>query len=269
MKEKAVPVCLTVAGSDSGGGAGIQADLKAFRAFGVHGTSAVTCLTAQNPDSVTGVEPVSPGFVSRQIETVCDFFRVSAVKTGMVYSPDIISAVAGAIEKAGISQVVIDPVMVATSGARLLSRDALQSLAADLLPLATVITPNTEEAQILWEHPVSTIADMEEAALEISRKYRAACVIKGGHEVAGGEGDCVDVLGLDGKTNAFRVSRVEGVDSHGSGCAFASSIAACLAKGLDVREAVESAKHYINQAISFGRLIGPRRFLDLNLSAER
>lgn len=257
------PVCLTVAGSDSGGGAGIQADLKAFAAFGAHGTSAVTCLTAQNPDQVPGVFPVDPDFVALQIRTVCEFFPVAAIKTGMVYSSDIIQAIAEEADRAVVEALVVDPVMVATSGARLLTEDALRAMQELLLPLASVVTPNVDEAEMLCGTSIAGVERMVSAAREIAGRFKAACVIKGGHERQGTADTALDILCVDGQIHRFQTPRVKGVDSHGSGCAFASAIAAGLAKGMTVVEAVGAAKEYICAAIDGSVFIGSRRFLSL------
>ncbi|MFW6151407.1 MAG: bifunctional hydroxymethylpyrimidine kinase/phosphomethylpyrimidine kinase [Verrucomicrobiota bacterium] len=234
-------VCLTVAGSDSGGGAGIQADLKAFAALGVHGASAVTCLTAQNPDQVSGVFPVDPGFVALQIRTVCDFFSVSAVKTGMVYSSEIIQAVAEEVDRSGIAALVVDPVMVSTSGARLLSEDALESLMELLIPRAAVVTPNVAEAEIIGACRIRSIEAMEKTASRIADRFGVACVVKGGHSVGDSRDIAVDVMSFEGRNSRFSLPRAQGVDTHGSGCAFASAIAAGLAVGKSKEQAVAGA----------------------------
>lgn len=257
------PVCLTIAGSDSGGGAGIQADLKAFAAFGVHGASAITCVTAQNPGTVSGVSPLDADFIKMQVNTVCDFFPVAAVKTGMVYSSSIIESVAEAIKESGVKKIVVDPVMVATSGSRLLSEEALRALQETLLGLATVVTPNVDEAEILLKRPISNLEDMEMAAKDISDRFQVDCVVKGGHEREGTGTTAVDILCVDGAIQRFTEPRSLQVDSHGSGCAFASAIAACLALDMSVAESVAAAKEYIQKAIHSGRRIGDKIFLAL------
>ena len=176
LERKAV---LTIAGSDSGGGAGIQADLLTFAALGVFGTSALTCVTAQNPRGVTGVAALDPDLVARQIAAVCDAFPVEAAKTGMLYSAPIIHAVAAAASRIPI--LVVDPVMVAASGAQLLEPEAVDTLCGELIPQARVITPNLDEAKILCGHPIASVGQMREAARELSERFEVGVVIKGGH----------------------------------------------------------------------------------------
>jgi hydroxymethylpyrimidine/phosphomethylpyrimidine kinase len=181
VPRSALPVALTIAGSDSGGGAGVQADLKTFEALGAFGTSAITCITAQNPDGVAGVAALDPAMVALQIRTVCAGFPVAAAKTGMLYAADLIQAVARTVQTCRIPLLVVDPVMVATSGARLLREDAVAVLCRRLLPRATVITPNLPEAEILWGRPIRTHDDQRRAARELGRRFGCGCVVKGGH----------------------------------------------------------------------------------------
>jgi hydroxymethylpyrimidine/phosphomethylpyrimidine kinase len=250
---KKLPVVMTIAGSDSGGGAGIQADLKAFTALGAFGTSAITCLTAQNPSEVRGILAVTPAMVTLQVETICAFFRVAAVKTGMLYSAAIIEAVARTIKRRRIPWLVVDPVMIATSGARLLRRDAVSALCNRLLPLANVITPNLPEAEVLYCHTIGNLRDLESAARAIGTRYRAACVVKGGH-LPGNE--VVDVLFSAGHIYRFRSARLQRyaqhcgparlrVATHGTGCMFSAALTALLARGVDLPEAIRVAKHYV------------------------
>ena len=235
------PVVMTIAGSDSGGGAGIQADLKAFAALGTFGTSAITCLTAQNPSEVRGILAVTPAMVTLQMETICAFFRVAAAKTGMLYSAAIIEAVARTIKHRRIPWLVVDPVMIATSGARLLRRDAARALRNRLLPLANVITPNLPEAEALCGHAIGNLRDMESAAHEIGTRYHTACVIKGGHL----PGQTVtDVLCHSGHIYRFRSTRLR-VTTHGTGCMFSAALTALLARGIDLPKAIRMAKHYV------------------------
>ena len=238
---KKFPVVMTIAGSDSGGGAGIQADLKAFTALGTFGTSAITCLTAQNPSEVRGILAVTPAMVTLQVETICAFFRVAAAKTGMLYSAAIIEAAARTIKRRRIPWLVVDPVMIATSGARLLRRDAVSALCNLLLPIANVITPNLPEAEALCGQAIGTLRDMESAAREIGARYRAACVVKGGH-LPGNE--VVDVLFSAGRIIRFQSARLQ-VATHGTGCMFSAAITALLARGADLPEAIRGAKHYV------------------------
>ena len=239
---KKFPVVMTIAGSDSGGGAGIQADLKAFTALGAFGTSAITCLTAQSPSEVRGILAVTPAMVKLQMTTICAFYRVAAAKTGMLYSAAIIEAVARTIKRRRIPWLVVDPVMIATSGTRLLRRDAARALANRLLPLADVITPNLPEAEALCGQTIGSMQDMESAAREIGARYHAACVVKGGHL----PGQTVtDVLYHSGHIYSFRSTRLRG-STHGTGCMFSAALTALLARGVDLPEAIRRAKHYVH-----------------------
>jgi len=237
-----IPTVLSIAGSDPSGGAGIQADLKAFTALGAFGTSAITCLTAQNPSEVRGILAVTPDMVTLQVETICAFFRVAAAKTGMLYSAAIIAAVARTIKRRRIPWLVVDPVMIATSGARLLRRDAVSALCNRLLPMADVITPNLPEAEALCGQTIGNRQDMESAAREIGARYRTACVVKGGH-LPGNK--VVDVLFYAGRIHSFRSARLR-VATHGTGCMFSAALTALLARGIDLPEAVRVAKHYVH-----------------------
>lgn len=251
---------LTIAGSDSGGGAGIQADLKAFNELKVFGATAITCITAQNPDGVLDVQAVDPRMVELQVQAVCDYFPVAAVKTGMLYSVPVVLAVVKSIEKAGIPNLVVDPVMVATSGARLLSEDAVEVLCAKLLPMARVITPNVPELEILSNSKVRTLDDMRAAAQKVGEKYKVAVAAKGGHldedsglgrEIGGQGGGCiVDVLWMDGELIEFSGVRVDVDSTHGTGCSFSAALAASLAYGRTLQESVQIAKGYVARYIS-------------------
>ena len=245
------PVVMTIAGSDSGGGAGIQADLRAFSALGTSGTSAITCITAQNPSEVRGVLPVEPDIVALQIETVCDGFSVAAAKTGMLYSADIIRAVVSAVDKCGLTTLVVDPVMVATSGAKLLRDDAVAALRADLIPRAKIITPNLPEAEILWGHSIGSDGDIERAAREIASEFGTACVLKGGHiAMNAGAGTILDVLCLHGEILRFEGPRADTTETHGTGCMFSAALTASLAKGQSVPDAVAAAKDYVRSVLA-------------------
>jgi hydroxymethylpyrimidine/phosphomethylpyrimidine kinase len=240
------PVALTVAGSDSGGGAGIQADLKTFAALGVYGVSAITAVTAQNTRGVSAVEALSPGIVSAQIAAVVEDFPVAAVKTGMLANTGIIGAVARVLRVSRVGPLVVDPVMVAKSGDRLLDSDALAALTRDLLPLAAVVTPNLPEAEVLTGMAVRTLEDQREAARRIVRLGARAVVVKGGHSAST---DIVDVL-FDGQTfTEFRAERVAGTSTHGTGCTFSAAIAAQLALGKTLADAVPLAQAYVATAI--------------------
>jgi hydroxymethylpyrimidine/phosphomethylpyrimidine kinase len=240
------PVVLSIAGSDSGGGAGVQADLKAIMAMGAWGATAVTCLTAQNLDGVRSVQPTDPVILADQIDAVCEGFPVRAIKTGMLYSSELIEVVVDRITHHPPVPLVADPVMVATSGARLLQADAVDTMRRALLPLATLVTPNLHEAAILANREVGDLASMADAALAIHSLGAAAVLVKGGHL----SGDAVDLL-FDGvELRELRARRVasRGAD-HGTGCTLASAIAAGLALGLPLYDATSAAKSLLGDAL--------------------
>ena len=240
------PVVLTIAGSDSGGGAGIQADLKAIAAMGAWGATAVTCLTSQNLDGVRSVQPTDPAILADQIDAVREGFPVRAVKTGMLYSSELIQIVVDRITHHPPVPLVVDPVMVATSGARLLRDDAVATLRDHLLPLATLVTPNLHEAAILAAREVRSVPEMRDAAVAINQLGGAAVLVKGGHLA----GDAVDVL-FDGEQfHELHARRIpsSGAD-HGTGCTLASAIAAGLALGLGLPDAVSAAKRLLTDAL--------------------
>ena len=242
-----MPVLLTIAGSDSGGGAGLQADLKTAEALGVFGTSAVTAVTAQNTRGVTAVEVLPAAAVRAQIDAVAGDFAVGATKLGMLATAEIARAVADAVRAHRLRPLVVDPVMVATSGDLLLERDAVDAYRERLLPLATVLTPNTHEAQALTGVVVETLADARAAAAELRAMGAAAVLVKGGH--LDGEADAVDLLlDADGE-RLYRARRLDTTSTHGTGCTLASAIAAHLALGLGLRDAVGRAKAYLTEAL--------------------
>jgi hydroxymethylpyrimidine/phosphomethylpyrimidine kinase len=244
---------LTIAGSDSGGGAGIQADLKTFAAHGVYGTSAITAATAQNTLGVTAVHALPADMVTAQIEAVASDIGVDAVKTGMLATAAIVEAVAAAIEALDLPFVVVDPVMVAKSGDRLLDDEARAAIRTELLPRAYVVTPNIPEAETLTGCVVRTPEDAREAARRLYKLGSRAVVIKGGH-LHGPE--VVDLL-YDGRTfHALRGPRIVSPNTHGTGCTFASAIAAGLATGVALEDAVARAKRYVAGAIANGPAIG-------------
>ena len=257
------PVALTIAGSDSGGGAGIQADLKTFAAIGVFGTTAITCITAQTPSEVTAIEAVDPELVRQQIRAVSNGFPIAAAKTGMLYSAEIIKAVAQADINHGIPILVVDPVMVAASGARLLKSDAVEALGHELLPKARVVTPNLPEAEILCGYPISNRDDLGRAARTIGEKFDIACVVKGGH-LAGD--DVYDVLFEDGDVRYFARPRVPANETHGCGCMFSAALTAYLAQGELLSDAVRSAKELVSRALETAPRIG--HHYPLNFSAS-
>jgi len=245
-------VALTIAGSDSGGGAGIQADLKTFAAFGVFGTSAITAVTAQNTVGVRGVAVIAPEMVAAQIDAVLEDIGADAAKIGMLATASVASAVADAVERHQLRRLVLDPVMVATSGDRLLDESAVGVLRERLLSLATVVTPNVEEVRILTGVEVRTPADLAIAARELVARGARAALVKGGHL----DGPAVDVL-WDGTTiTEFVADRVAGRSMHGTGCTLSAAITAGLATGLDLVAAARQAKDYVTRAIAEAPQLG-------------
>ncbi|MDR1625521.1 MAG: bifunctional hydroxymethylpyrimidine kinase/phosphomethylpyrimidine kinase [Spirochaetia bacterium] len=240
---------LTIAGSDSGGGAGIQADLKTFSANGCYGMSVVAALTAQNTAEVTGIFPVPPEFVARQIDAVMTDIGTDAVKIGMLHSPDLIAVVAERLAYYRAKNIVVDPVMVSKSGARLLQRDAVEALKTRLFPLAALITPNLPEASDLLGRPVEKAGDMEAACRDLAALGPGAVLLKGGH-LDGGQSP--DLLYCGGGFSFFDSRRIQTRNTHGTGCTLSSAIASGLAKGMDVASAVGAAKKYIGGAIEAG-----------------
>ena len=244
---------LSIAGSDSSGGAGIQADIKTIQAHHLFAQTAITALTAQNTTGVYGVLDVDPAFVAQQIDVVFDDIRPDAVKIGMVSSPAIVDAIVTALARNGATNIVVDPVMVATSGSELSSNEAVVALREKLIPLATVITPNMPEAEVLFGAHIENAADQERAAIEIARATGVAVLVKGGH----GENDANDVLARpDGTVTWFEGERVDTANTHGTGCTLSSAIACGLAVGKPLDEAVKSAKDYIIGALSAGLDLG-------------
>lgn len=237
---------LTIAGSDSSGGAGIQADLKTMLANGVYGMSAVTALTAQNTTGVAGILEVTPEFLAQQLDCVFTDIKPDAVKIGMVSSAALIEVIADKLRQYHAENIVVDPVMVATSGSRLISEEAIETLKEKLLPLADLLTPNLPEAEVLCGWSIRTPEQMEQAAEEISRHYRCAVLCKGGHRL----NDANDLLFRDGVSRWFRGKRIYNPNTHGTGCTLSSAIASNLARGLEIEEAVERAKAYLSEALS-------------------
>jgi hydroxymethylpyrimidine/phosphomethylpyrimidine kinase len=250
-KRPSLPVALTIAGSDSGGGAGIQADLKTFVALGVHGTSAITCITAQNPKGVYGIQACSVEIVRRQIEAVFSELRPAAVKTGMLYSAAIIRVVAEFFRRRQGVPLVVDPVMVSTSGAELLGAAGVKALCGKLLDLATVITPNLDEAGILVGEKLTCVTDLRAAARVLYGRFGCAVLVKGGH--LRGLKEAVDIF-YDGRQELLLSAPfIRGVSTHGTGCTYSAAIAGYLARGCALRRAVQRAKEYITQAIARSR----------------
>jgi hydroxymethylpyrimidine/phosphomethylpyrimidine kinase len=272
---KTLPIALTIAGSDSGGGAGVQADLKTFAALGVHGTSAIACLTAQNPKRVIGVEACSPKMLRQQIEAVFAELKPAAVKTGMLFTAENILVVAEFFRggtpvsdparpgwrfetsRAGGRRsvpLIVDPVMVSTSGARLLQPAAEKILKEKLLPLAALVTPNLDEAEILADQKISTPEDLRAAAKKIHARYGCAVLVKGGHLKNCRE--AIDVF-FDGETELLLSAPfVKNVSTHGTGCTYSAAICAALALGHDLPRAVEVGKNFITQAIANSYQLG-------------
>jgi len=244
------PVALTIAGSDSGGGAGIQADLKTFAALGVFGTSAITALTAQNTAGVRGVHPVPAPFVVAQIEAVLDDLPVAAVKTGLLATAEIVRAVAKLAAARRLPRLVVDPVLVASSGDRLLEPEAERRYVEELLPHASVVTPNLKEAEVLLNRPITTLSDQREAAAELGALGPSTVVVKGGHAVSDTPGEAVEVVWRDGTVRELRMPRVDTPNNHGSGCSFASAIAALLAQDQPIEPAITEAKLFVWRAVS-------------------
>ena len=244
--------CLTIAGSDSSGGAGIQADLKTMTVNGVYAMSVITALTAQNTLGVSGIIDVSPEFIISQMDAVFTDIYPDAIKIGMVSSPEIVEAIAKSLEKYEAKNIVLDPVMVATSGAVLLKEEAMDSLINRLIPLADVITPNIPEGEILAGMKIENEDDMKKAAKTIGEKYNCAVLLKGGHKV----NDANDLLYRKGDFKWFLSERIDNNNTHGTGCTLSSAIAANLAKGEDLDQAIKNAKEYLTGALRAGLNLG-------------
>ncbi len=258
MNEPLRPVALTIAGSDSGGGAGIQADIKTFHALGVFGTSAITAITAQNTLGVSRVHPVPLEIVRAQVEAVASDLRPAAVKSGMLATRSLVETVAGAIESEGPWPYVLDPVMVATSGDRLLEADAVNAVAGTLLPLASLVTPNLEEARILTGLPIEDDAGQGTAARRLVEMGAGSALVKGGHRTGA---EVVDVL-FDGRREfVWRRARIGTTSTHGTGCTLSAAVTAGLARGAPLPAAVEGALRFVERAIrtapGLGRGHGP------------
>jgi hydroxymethylpyrimidine/phosphomethylpyrimidine kinase len=247
-----VPVALTVAGSDCSAGAGIQADLKTFTALGVYGLTAVTCIVAEVPGKVSRIEPVTARMVREQLEVLLKNFRVGAIKTGLLCSAEIVSAIAQAIQDgekktARSIPVVVDPVMVATSGDKLLESEAVEAYKNNLFPLATLMTPNLIEAALLLETTINDRRQMEGAAKALAKKYHASILLKGGHL----RGDnAIDLLFHEGELTEFSAPFVRGVETHGTGCTYSAAITAGLASGFSLEQAIKRAKKFVTESIA-------------------
>ena len=247
-----VPVALTVAGSDCSAGAGIQADLKTFTALGVYGLTAVTCIVAEVPGKVSRIEPVTARMVREQLEVLLKNFRVGAIKTGLLCSAEIVCAVAQTIQAGGKKTTrsipfVVDPVMIATSGDNLLEPEAVEAYKNKLFPLATLITPNLDEAALLLETTIDDRRQMASAAKGLAKKYHASILLKGGHL----RGDnAIDLLFHQGELTEFSAPFVRGVETHGTGCTYSAAITAGLASGFSLEQAIKRAKKFVTESIA-------------------
>jgi hydroxymethylpyrimidine/phosphomethylpyrimidine kinase len=258
---------LSIAGSDSCGGAGIQADIKTMTMNGVYAMSAITALTAQNTTGVRDIMEASPEFLAEQLDAVFEDIYPDAVKIGMVSSAELIRTIAAKLKEYGAKNIVVDPVMVATSGARLIKEEAIDTLTKELLPLATVTTPNVPEAEILSGMEINSQADMELAAKKISESFGCAVLLKGGHSI----NDANDLLYADGQIKWFEGKRIDNPNTHGTGCTLSSAIASNLAKGYSLESSVKRAKDYISGALAamldLGKGSGPMKHA-FDLSGE-
>ena len=265
METKTMKTALSIAGSDSSGGAGIQADIKTMTMNGVYAMSAITALTAQNTMGVTGIMEVTPEFLAEQINAVFEDIRPDAVKIGMVSSAGLIKVIAERLRHYRTENIVVDPVMVATSGSRLMQTEAVSTLIEELLPLATLVTPNIPEAEVLAGRSIGSREDMLGAAKYIGETYGCAVLLKGGHSI----NDANDLLYADGKCRWFEEKRIDNPNTHGTGCTLSSAIASNLAKGFSLEESVQRAKEYISGALAamldLGQGSGPMNHgFDLN-----
>jgi hydroxymethylpyrimidine/phosphomethylpyrimidine kinase len=269
-----LPVMLTIAGSDSGGGAGIQADLKTFAALGTYGTSAITAITAQNPEGVTAIQGIEPAVVGAQIDAVGGYFSVGAAKTGMLFSTEIIEAVAAAYPRlrtsaqspqgARVPPLVVDPVMVATSGAKLLNDDAIGALRERILPLATLVTPNMDEAALLSGREVTREEHLEPAARAIHDRFGVPVLVKGGHLPNAEE--VLDTLFDGADLYVYRAPRMAGVNTHGTGCTLAAAIAVYLMRGYGVLDAVNEGREYLTRTFANAIPVGSAVALNHNFA---
>ncbi|MEY3000352.1 MAG: hypothetical protein RL648_566 [Verrucomicrobiota bacterium] len=258
--ENETPVVLSVAGSDSGGGAGIQADLLTITANGAFGTTAITCLTAQNPDGVSAIEAMPAAFVREQMEQVDRYFNVRVLKTGMLFSSEIIEVVAAFIAARPALKAVVDPVMVATSGAVLLQTEAIEALRTQLLPKAHLVTPNLDEAAVLLGSRPRDVDEMGAAARALATSLQTAVLLKGGHLEAGDE--LVDILAHpDGRLHSFKNPRLRQLHTHGSGCTLASAIAARMACGSPIEMAIREALTYLHHGMRAPLVLNGKAFI--------
>lgn len=261
---------LTIAGSDSSGGAGIQADIKTMTVHGVYAMSAITALTAQNTTGVSGIYEVSPEFLAKQLDSIFTDIPPHAVKVGMVSSAELVRVIAQKLQEYGAKKIVVDPVMVSTSGSRLISEDAVETLGRELFPIADLLTPNIPEAEVLTGMSIRTPEEMEQAARRIGERFDCAVLCKGGHQVNSAN----DFLWQKSGGCWFYGERIQNPNTHGTGCTLSSAIASNLAKGLTLEEAVKRAKQYLSGALSamldLGKGSGPldHMFAIHNIDAE-
>jgi len=256
---KSLPAVLTIAGSDSGGGAGVQADLKTFAALDVFGTCAIACVTAQNPSKVSRIYAIEPRMVAEQIMMVCSGFSLAAAKIGMLYSEPVIRAVAQCVSQYRIPNLVVDPVMMSSSLDQLLRPDSVSVLCWEIITKAVVVTPNLVEAEVLFGRPIPSLEAAKEAARDIAERFKTACVVKGGHlkpESKKAGKTVVDVLYLKGKIHEFKCPRVDVTETHGTGCTFSAALTAYLAKGKTLPKAVEEAQQYVHDALKNSVSVG-------------
>lgn len=244
---------LTIAGSDCSGGAGVQADIKTITAHKLYALSVITALTAQNTMGVYGVSDVAPEFVEAQMRACFEDIVPDAVKIGMISNAQIASCIAGLLSDLGAKNIVLDPVMVATSGGKLIQTDAIAVLKEELFSLSTIITPNINEAQVLVDGKIEDIEDMQQAARELGEKYNTAVLIKGGHL---GENDATDVLFYEGNFSVFSANKISTKNTHGTGCTLSSAIACNLANGKDLVQAVQNAKNFVATALKSDIKVG-------------
>ena len=261
----AVPAVLSIGGSDCCGAAGIQADIKTFAAFGVYGATAVTCMIAQQPGGGDEIRNVDPEFVVRQIRAACETFPVAAVKTGILQSAEMVRAVAAAIVAQGIPVLVVDPVMFSSSGARVMSDDAIGILRAELLPQARVVTPNVREAEILAGRSISNTDDLRLAAREICERFDVACIAMGGGLVGD---EILDVLYDENEEFIMRSPRILSDETHGIGCTFSAALTSCLAHGMHLSEALARTKDFVGRALREAVMIGHHRPLNWMWASE-
>lgn len=254
-------IALTIAGSDSGGGAGIQADIKTFQMHGVFATSAITCITAQNPDGVAAIQEISAEIVGQQIRSVLQYFQPQAIKTGMLFSAAIIEQVVSELAQK-TCPLVIDPVMVATSGARLLQEDAIEKIQQELIPLADLITPNVDEAEVLLQEKITDSQGLEDACRALYTTYHIPVLLKGGHRHD--HQNTLDYL-YDGNTmTCISKPYLTHINTHGSGCTYSSAIAAQLACGQQQQQAVQKARNYLQKTFENGLAINQQIFINHN-----